>query len=177
MKRFLSQFHAKPEELYQFIADLRDDVGCSLAIIGWQPFSLNIIDESEEIDPNIFKTGNERFLRIALSNNQLVLAESEGSFFDRNPNVVTLDIGRLSPDGLEESALSFGSDEDDAIVFAKKAFSKLKKITSAGVVAVNPSTGAEGRVRTHRYTLGAKELFERGITMKSLGGCIYKFGD
>lgn len=174
MKRFLTQFHAKPEELFLFIANLREELGCSLAIIGWQPFSLKIIDKSEEFDPNILKTDNLHYLRIALSINQLVLAESEGRFYDLNPNFVTLDVGRLSPDGLEESALSFGSDDDEAIVFAKKAFFKLKKITSAGVVAVNPITQAEGRVRTHRYTPGAKELFESGVTMKSLGGCIYK---
>jgi len=174
MKRFLSQFHAKPEELFQFLTNLREEVGCSLAIIGWQPFSLKIIDKFEVIDPNFFKTDNKRSLRIALSSNRLVSAESERSFFDRNSNFVTLDIGCLSPDGLEESALSFGSDEDEAIIFAKKAFSKLKKITSAGVVAVNPATGAECRDRNHRYSLGAKELFESGIKMKSLGGCIYK---
>src|SRR6185369_4434055 len=117
MKRFLSQFHAKPEELFQFLTNLREEVGCSLAIIGWQPFSLKIIDKFEVIDPNFFKTDNKRSLRIALSSNRLVSAESERSFFDRNSNFVTLDIGCLSPDGLEESALSFGSDEDEAIIF------------------------------------------------------------
>jgi hypothetical protein len=178
MKRSLTQFQATPEELIDFLCCLRGQLSFSLAIIGWKPFALTLINKSDDFDfAKLADVENKFSMRIALSCREpLVAADSEGLFYDNNPGCVTIDIGKYSEDGLDESALSFGSSDDDSIVFAKKVFSKLKKITTAGAVAVNPDTGAEGWIRTHRYTQGAKDLFDRGVKMKSLGSCIYKFG-
>ena len=175
MKKHMIQFHAAPVELAELLSNLRKEIRFSMAIIGWRPFALTLIGESEEYDfCNIADVAKNTDIRIALScRKSLIAADSEGHFFDKNPDCVIIDIGEFSQNMLGESAISFMSSDLDAIEFVNKVISKLKKITSAGAIAVNPETGVEGRVRTHRYTEGAKDLFVHGTKIMSIGGKTY----
>lgn len=174
MKKNVIQFHATPEELFEFIRCLRSETSFSLAIIGWKPFALRLIGKSEDFDfSGLNNIERKTSLRIVLSNQEsLVSADSEGRFYDNNPGCVTIDIGECSPAGLGESALSFIASDLDAIKFVNKVVSKLKKMTTAGVIAVNPNTGANGKIRTHRYSQGAKTLSDNGVKLLSLTGWI-----
>ena len=43
-------------------------------------------------------------------------------------------------------------------------------MTRAGVIVMNPDTGASGWERTFRYTEGAKEIASAGVPMLPIGG-------
>jgi len=175
MKKSIIQFHATPEELFEFLNCLRNEVKFSVAIIGWKPFSLKLVSKYEEFDFNKLGTiGKSDFIRVVISSSEsLTPADSEGRFYNQNAGSVTIDIGVYSDNSLGESALSFMSSNIDEIEFANKIISRLKKITSAGVMAVNPDTGAESIIKTHRYTQAAKMLYDSGIRIMPIAGKAY----
>lgn len=103
---------------------------------------------------------------------------SPNSFLDENPGSIVLDFGSLSDLGLGESALSFISDEKDKVSIANKVASRLKKMTKTGVIAVSPINGAEVKIRSHRYTEGAKLRYDEGMKILPIAGNnLYKIPD
>lgn len=105
-------------------------------------------------------------------------ATSPNNFYDLNQGTIGLHIGRLTEQGLKESALAFMSDDKDKVAIANKVASKLKKLTKAGAIAVNPVNGAEANARSHRYTSGAKALYDEGIKILPVAGnSFFKFSD
>ena len=60
----------------------------------------------------------------------------------------------------------------------KKMASKLKRITKAGVIGINPDSGAEAPFRTHRFTEGARLLEKSGIKILPIAGkCLFRLHD
>jgi hypothetical protein len=158
MKKLITQFHATPSEMAEYLERLRIDMPCSLALIGNRLPILYAKSEPVDFQSKIDDAGDVRI--VLSSKGDMVWADSPNKLLDANPNCLVMDIGKRDSDGLEESCLQL----------AAFAFSQLKKITKAGAVAVNPSNGAEAAMRTHRFTKGAKVLFDEGGRMKPVGG-------
>jgi len=97
-------------------------------------------------------------------------ATSPNNFYDLNQGTIGLHIGRLSEQGLKESALAFMSDDKEKAAIATKVASKLKRLTKAGAIVVNPINGAEANARSHRYTSGAKALYDDGVKILRVAG-------
>jgi hypothetical protein len=169
LKKIMIQFHATSEELVEYLNSVSNELDLIMTVMPLRPFSLKRIDDLlslQNIDVN-------SDIRVILTKDELhVGATSPNNFYDLNPGTIGLDIGRLTERGLEESALTFMSDDADKIAIANKVASKLKKITKAGVVAINPNTGKQAKVRTHRYTADAKKLYDEGVKIVPLGGFI-----
>jgi hypothetical protein len=170
MKKLITQFHATPSEMAEYLERLRIDMPCSLALIGNRLPILYAKSEPVDFQSKIDDAGDVRI--VLSSKGDMVWADSPNKLLDANPNCLVMDIGKRDSDGLEESCLSARIDPEDdaALQLAAFAFSQLKKITKAGAVAVNPSNGAEAAMRTHRFTKGAKVLFDEGGRMKPVGG-------
>lgn len=172
--RILIQFHSTIEETLGFLNSTRSELGLKMAIMTLKPFSLREIDGELSVDDIAIDADND--IRVILSDGGVdSTANSPNQFLDSNPGVVIFDIGRLSDKGLHESALSFGSEVESKVAIAKKISSKLKKVTKVGALAVNPSTGAEAKLRSHRYTYGAKVKHDLGVKILPVaGGSIIK---
>lgn len=170
MKSLLIQFHAESNEIIGFIKSISRELGLTIALIVLRPFKLRPIENLEDVD-EILSFGEKADLRIAMKNGELDLeAKSPNHFLDLNPDCIMLDIGCFTGATLNESSLSFRSDDMEAIRIANKVANKLKKLTKAGAIAVNPDTGAEAMIRTHRYTAGAKRKYDEGVKILPVAG-------
>ncbi len=175
MKKIMIQFHATLEELVEYLNSVSSELGLVMTMMILKPFALNVVKGELSLD----ELALERDIRILLTKAEPNLeGESPNKFYDLNPGTVDLDIGKLSKIGLHESALSFMSDDKEKISLANKLASRLKKRTHAGAIAVNPVSGAEANARTHRYTDGAKAMYNDGVKILPVAGnCFFKLAD
>lgn len=172
MRKILVQFHADPDELIGFIEDLRSEISFSIGFICMRPFGVFVINKDEYADlSEIIKGGD--VARVVLSVFDVVMSDSNGGFFDKNPECLIFDIGKLLCGYLEESALSGFVESKIAVNFANKVVYRLKNFTKTGVVAVNPVNNVEASLKSHRYTKGAKILYDKGIRISPIAGNSY----
>ncbi|NVB39634.1 hypothetical protein G6O69_17460 [Pseudenhygromyxa sp. WMMC2535] len=81
---------------------------------------------------------------------------------DVNNKLLTLELGSLGPRGLSESHLS----TLESTPTWKKIASDLKRRTKAGMKGRHEKNGAEGTYRNFRYTPGAKQLYDEGVSLR-----------
>lgn len=167
MKSIMIQFHANLEELVEYLNSVSSELGLNITMMILKPFTLRVIEGEVSLD-DLVLDGDIRIL--LTKENPTLGALSPNKFYDINPGTVDFDIGQLTEMGLQESALAFMSDDKEKISIANKIALRLKKITKAGAIAVNPVTGAEANVRTHRYTKGAKAKYDEGVKMLPVAG-------
>jgi hypothetical protein len=170
MKKIMIQFHATLEELVEYINSVHSEFGSFMTLMVLRPFTLKAIDgkiSADELQCN----GDTRIVFTEEKPN--ITASSPNEFYDSNPGSVGLHIGKLTVDGLQESALAFMSDDKDKAAKATKIASRLKRITKAGATAVNPVNGAEVNARAHRYTQGAKSKYDQGVKILPVAGTSY----
>lgn len=167
MKKIMIQFHSTFEELVEYVNSINSDLGLVMTIMVLSPFAVrNIEGELSVDDLNI-----DADIRIIFTCQKPTMdATSPNSFYDLNPGSIGLHVGRLTGQGLKESALAFMSDDKDKIAIANKIAARLKKITKSGAIAVNPVNGAEASARSHRYTLGVKSLYDEGVKILPVAG-------
>lgn len=170
MKSVLIQFHSTVEELVGFIQSIGSDLGLVMVLMILKPFRVEVV--SGELDLMKIKEAlRESDVRLLLLNKDARMgATTPDEFLRQNPGSIEFDVGSDTGVTLHESALSFMSDDENAYAVAKKIASELKKITKAGVVAVNPDSGAEAKIRTHRYTQGAKLRCDQGVKILPVAG-------
>lgn len=174
MKKTSIQFHASPTEIVSFLNNLQNETAFCLVDISARPFSARALTPFPLNEQNSLSFSNGSRCRLVLSDRGGFLsARTQNEFLDRNAGCLVLDVGAYKEGKLHESALSAMSENDSDIDFAKKVISKFKKITRAGVVAVDPQTGAESRLPNHRYTLGAKIIYDKGEVILSAAGRSY----
>lgn len=170
MKKMMIQFHATPEELVDYANSITSELGLFMAVMVLKPFALRKADGNLSVD-ELSINGD---IRVFFATQKLSMdASSPNHFYDLNPAAIGLHIGRLSEQGLGESTLAYMSDDKASAVIASKVASRLKKLTRSGVIAVNPVNGIEGSVRSHRYTSGAKKLYDKGIKMLPVAGHVF----
>jgi hypothetical protein len=169
------QFHALPDEVIQFAQDVVHDFGVTLVAIRVRPFDIREIDDPKALRRVLDESG---FSRIAfLLGKPSLPAPDEPSFIKLNPDCLRLDIGQSAEDGLRQSWLSARTENREAIAIWRRVAAQLKRITHAGAIAVNPTTGASGFIGSYRYTTNAKVMAEGGLRMLPIAGsAILQFG-
>ena len=166
MKKIMIQFHATLEELVEYINSISSELGLFMTVMVLRPFALREVDG--ELCTEALIDGDVRIIFTAQKPS--MDASSPNNFYDLNPGTIGLHIGRMSEKGLKESSLAFMSDDKEKAALANKVASRLKKITKAGAIAVNPVNGAEANARSHRYTEGAKVLYDEGVKILPIAG-------
>lgn len=167
MKKITIQFHATLDEIIEYINEMSTEFGLTVTIMRLKPFGLELATQQLLAE----KLPSNSDIRIFFAKaTPTIEASSPNKFYDMNPGIIGLHIGQLTDLGLKESAFSFMSDEQEKIDLANKLASKLKRITKAGVFAINPKNGAEAALRSHRYTEGAKSLYDTGVKILPLAG-------
>lgn len=175
MKKMMMQFHATLEEIVEYVNSASSNLNLVTTMMILRPFVLKVIDGELSIDDLEFD-GDIRIIFTKEKPN--MNASSPNNFYDLNLGVVGLHIGRLTDRGLKESDLAFMSDDKEKIEIATKLAARLKKITKAGAIAVNPDNGAEANARSHRYTEGAKAMYADGVKILPVAGnCFFKLAD
>ena len=167
MKKIMIQFHATLEELVDYINLVSAELGLFVTVMILRPFTLREINGELSVE-ELNVDGDIRIILTA--QNPSVDASSPNNFYDLNQGTIGLHIGRLTEQGLKESALAFMSDDKEKAAIANKVASRLKNLTKAGAIAVNPVNGAEASVRSHRYTEGAKAMYDDGMKILPLAG-------
>lgn len=173
MKKVLLQFHATPEELILFLEGLRQEISFSTGFMKSNPFEVKLFYKSDAVDFRKMIEADKGCRVILSISETLCSAESANRFFDSNQDCLVLDVGQHSFSVLAESALSGFVEDTLALGFASNVVARLKKITKAGVIAVNPNNGAEVNIKNHRYTDGAKILYENGCRISPIAGKAY----
>lgn len=113
----------------------------------------------------------ERIDRVALCSRPPDLeVASPHEFASRNPDCLFLSIGRMTTEGLRESAL--GGETTHAVTL--KAWRGLVRRARAdmhkGAVVENPASGATRAAPAHLHTPGAHSLAQEGLPMLATAG-------
>jgi len=161
------QFHSTLEELTEFINSVSSEFKLFVTVMVLRPFSLKEIDVEMAVE-TLSSDGDIHIIFTAQK--PTMDASSPNAFYDLNQGTIGLYIGRLTDQGLKESGLAFMSDDKEKTAIANKVASRLKKITKAGAIAVNPVNGAEASFRSHRFTAGAKALHDEGVKILPVAG-------
>jgi len=164
------QFHALRKELSPLFVEVAKKPEFHVFAVRFPPFSI------VEIDPTRLDEAfaDDSIDRLSFTMQPVDLSAVRGgmAFLEASPGALTLNIGPMTKNGLEESILSTRFDASKGPSPWAPLAKKIRSITKAGVVAVNPDTGATCTSRNHRFTKGARELELTGVPMMQLGGKI-----
>ena len=164
------QFHALPDELEAMTFDWCQKFELKMAAQKFSPFEIHLIGANDLGE--VFK--DTSFRRLAFSTNKFFGAgRNNYDFLNKNPECLTLDIGRLGTEWLEESRLSCSCSDKSVYLVWQRIARSLKKETQAGARAVNPVTKTSSVARNHRFTIGAKESFDAGVQIRPMAGSCY----
>jgi hypothetical protein len=162
------QFHAiLIDEIMPIVKSSVGEFRLQVTSFAWPPFSASLVPP-ERLD---LVAEDESIYALALTLGEPVLpAESSGKFHDRNPDAVLLELGRLGSKGLKESGLSVRTTNSEALRVGRSIAKRIRGLTKAGAVAINPTTGEKAFLRSHRYSTGAAALQASGVKMLPLAG-------
>lgn len=163
------------EEVAPLIAAFAEEFGVHFIACRFPPFQATRIERSAVQDALHDPSVCDLLLTLKPSiipfggKDQLELQRS-------NPNFASLQLGRRSPRGLEESWFSAKTSDSlpdsEALAVWKKLAQRIKKITTAGMTVENPNLGIRGPGRNHRYTAGAKRLHEEGVPLLTINNML-----
>ena len=157
------QFYAAPDELLSFVMEVMRDYALHAVTMRYRPFEAKAVDISNL--ESLFAPSSE-FRRWAFTvDTPRLPVEHELDHADKNPDHLRLDVGKLSDGSLEESWLSCRTQNMVVYSIWKKIAKRLKDRTLAGITARNRQNGIQSEYRQFRYSQGAKELEDQGVTI------------
>lgn len=160
------KFHALPTELLALVHMAVDELGLHVIGVAFPPYRARELAR-DEIDDAIVNGPYHRFLLTEFPLPEPV--DSQDELGEHVPEGLYLDVGRLRSDGLGQSWLAVRTSSAPMDPKWKKIAKALREMTKAGALAVAPD-GTSSPSRNHRYTAGAKELNDRGVSMRPEGG-------
>lgn len=165
MSKLSIQFHAMPNEASDLVRDaLRDESIFVVEAVG-SPLQFRLWDRRRDLNCE----GRMEALAFTLKRPALNV-ESMDDFRHRNPDVLVLEIGQLTPVGLAESWLSAMTENRAAMTRWRKLARSLQSCTMTGAIAVNPISRATAPMKGHRFTAAAQMAFSKGIAMLPAAG-------
>lgn len=162
MIRSSIQFHADPCELYSLLSELLKEGMLSLVAVSLRPFSATRVCASS-LETLISEGVVNRWYFFVRE--PRLLCDTEREFSRLNPSSIRLDIGKMTSRGLEQSWLVCEAVPQNNERDFQQIFARIKKLTTAGVTAINPVSGATAKIRSFRYSSGAKLLAAQGVPM------------
>jgi hypothetical protein len=171
------QFHAEPGELMRFAEDwaVRD----SLVVVIERFFPEYV---AERVEAGGVIAGARRLGgvdRVALGTVALDAGGSSAvEMMRRNPECLTLLVGRLTDAGLRESSITGYASDEASLRLWRRIVRRARSRMHRGASVYGVNTGALAGHPSHRHTPGAHALAERGVTMLALAGDNeYRFDD
>lgn len=170
MKSILIQFHTLPNEIKDLVRQFAEDNELTVLKVLRKPFCFSVLIEQGHVKDFNISHDTDSVRLVILKNLVHRSSCTSSEFFDSNPGAIVVDIGAQTDVGIYESAMSFRSDDVEGISIATRLAAIIRRRTKAGVFARNPDTGARVRLKSHRYSQGAKAAYETGTPLFALGG-------
>lgn len=168
MKRTRLQLHITPQEVTDLANSIKKEFELYMVIMNYQPFS---VKEKEDI---FLKDIAENGCRILFSQTIPSLeANTSLQFIDNNNCFIGIEVGKNSSTELEESSIFCVAESGAKLKISKRILNRLKKQIQKGAVINNPNVLTTQLSTKHKFTLGAKQLYDTGVKMSSIGGGIY----
>ena len=170
MSRSTIQFHAAPAELRELAERIAEAVGGPVLCTEFPPEKTFPVPRS-----GIAKAfDNEKYLDF-----KFVVGGTDATETSWEPDdVIHFGVERPAKNQLRQSSVGIISDKPAVLKAWKLVNGHVRKMTTAGVKVTNPDTKASTIAKGFRYTAGAKELADKGMTMMpSAGGNIITFED
>lgn len=166
MAKINVQFHGLPQEIVEFSeACAIEHKLFSVSMVFFPDFKANIIEGYSSLKDI------EKINRICLCNIKPDLSANSALEFSRkNPDCLSLSIGKYDNKGLVESGLGAQTENKTALKIWRKIVKKLNAFTTEGVWVVSPHTGAKTFNKKHRYTEAAKKIADDGVKIKPIAG-------
>lgn len=177
MARVQFQFHVDPDEAQRLAETWANHIGADVVIEQNYPeYRAVPVKRDAIVSSAQTMKGVDR---VALCRHSpVVTAGSPQEFAAANPDCLFLSIGRLTAEGLRESALGGLSTDADTLRTWRRLVRRARAEMHTDAVVENPASGASGRHAGHRYTPGARSLAEQGVAMlASAGWNHYLFDD
>ncbi len=153
------QFHALVEEVAGFVWRWLTLVRAHAIAVEYQPFSARAFD-ARQVESVV---SSPLVRRIVFTESPPECnAAGNGALLEANPGALVLNIGRMTPRGLEECHLSAMRGSRAWL----KVAADLKKATKAGAIITHEATGLESADRAHRFTPGASHLAVGGVSLR-----------
>jgi hypothetical protein len=168
MAKIGTQFHAAPDEILNFIKECSEEFHLHVAILRSFPtFSVNILHSTDGVK----SISNSKTIRICLYQYEPDLdANDQSEFFDKNPECLTITIGKYHDNQLGESSIGSLVQDANTLKMWKKIITKFKSNTYTGAWVVNSLSGEKAFYKHHIYTEGARKLFLEGVKVVPFGG-------
>jgi hypothetical protein len=164
------QFHSTFEETFAFLLECAREMRLQM-ILSWRKpaFRVAVAESADEARSLVGVMGVPASIRLTVDS-PVASVQDENELLSKNPSALLVEICTRMPAGLKESFLGVKTDDEASIRLWRKIADRWRKRTSAGAIAFNPSTGASGVVKTHRFTPEARRLAREAVTMWALGG-------
>lgn len=172
MKTLRIDLHALPGELLSWVEQwLQEERTLSAALVWIRPeFEVRTVSDVEVFRREVAARGTP--FRICLKSSPFDIGTTLLTFMDRNPELLWLDVGAWTDEGLRSSWI--GASSEDAGTADWKRWSTLarqvKKHTTAGMWVLNPVLGGKGFYKDARYTEGARDVLRQGKKLLAPGG-------
>lgn len=169
------QFHATPSEIVEVLAQFRAKFACNVAVTTFPVETVRIYETLEEVDwQEIIKLASDikKGASVYLSKKSFNPPPSSRYFLGYNLGSLVVDLGKMVNLSLQESSIGCKSENPDDLVFAKKAINLFRKITNTGAYVFNPEEDGDSFYKNHRYSQGAKDLYDKGYEIKPIAGCL-----
>lgn len=168
MAKLSSQFYATPSEVASFVRDVVGKHRVEKALVRKVPFSVEQVVSEEQLSESSVRAADWVVFTLA------AIDESPAdvpAFRRAHPDAMTLEVGRFSEAGLQESWLHAQSENATAMAVWGRIARDLRGRTYAGVAAVNATSGVIGPIlRAWRCTVGARDLYARGVRILPAAG-------
>lgn len=167
MPKISVQFHALPEEIIDYVKVWSKEFGLFIVIIELNPsFTVNLITDEEYKNNELC---NARRICLYLKNPDLN-QRSYSEFLNKNPDCLSVAIGKYSENKLEESIIGTQTQNTESLKIWKKIVKKFNANTLSGAWVINPYNKAKAFYKEHRYTESAKKLFKEGVNIVPVDG-------
>ena len=157
MSKSAVQFLGTRQEIFSFIEAIRSTV--------------NVVVATENIEKskkyNIIASG----VTLANIHNCKFIYVKRGDVFDE-ANLLCVHIGNCDTESICESVISINGTGED-FEYWKKWISKFKRTLLKGAYVVNPYRNSKTFYKNIYYTTGAKQAFDKGMSMKPVAGWNY----
>lgn len=173
MKKIGIQFHATHSEIIKLIKEIIKSSEVHFCIVSQNPFHATVISQENIETQKISEELNRiRDCFIYMSTKDFDIKFQSFSDFEKTNNCSTsILIGKQTNESLQESWFNFMGEEDGEYEMARKISILIRKMTFPGLTPFSPGQEKSTKVnKNFRYTIGAKNLYENGISLIGMVG-------
>lgn len=172
MKKTGIQFHVTHDEVAEILKNLCAEKVIYACMVSNNPFSVENLNAND--DPKLLDLSGVNFngLNFIYFGEKPFFSDCESiaDFRKKNEHHTSLLVGKQNSSMLQDSMLGCVALNEEQYKFGKSVCEFVKKYTVAGLIPIG-ADGQRGKLnKIFRYTHGAKDLYSKGIELRSMVG-------